>query len=156
MANGNTQRSPRGGRIWFDRPVTEAVLHAGKGQETKEYLQKVASLVPAEIVAAYNLVISLVTGIQPKEWQAGFYWLCFCAGVLGTAAYTNWQIGKGWEKVRHLAVYVCAFVVWAYAISGSKLLPFPYYQDAIAGIILVVVSLALGKVPLPEEPEKRR
>jgi hypothetical protein len=137
-------------RIYFDKPVTEAKAFSGrKGRQAKEFLEKVAKLVPVEIVGPYKASILFVDGIQPATLHIWGYWGLFVLGFLGTLWYVDWRMGSGFEKWRHLLVYGGAFVVWAYAVSGGHLLPFPYYQDALAGIVLIVASVIFGMVNLP-------
>jgi hypothetical protein len=137
-------------RIYFDPPVTEARQSPAHDDGTLGYLEKIAQLVPIEIVGGYKASTLLVPAIQPLRLQPLMYWGLFVLGLLGTLWYVGWQMGTGVKKQRHLWVYGAAFVVWAYATTGDKLLPAPYYQDAVAGIVLIVASLIFGKIKLPK------
>lgn len=55
-------------RLYYDKPATSTGLMRGKGAATKEYLEKVAKLIPSEIVAGYMTIIGVVPsiGIIPK------------------------------------------------------------------------------------------
>jgi hypothetical protein len=132
----------------FDPPATETRLLPARDDRTLGYLEKIAQLVPIE--GGYKASTLLVPAIQPARMQPFLYWGLFVLGLLGTLWYVGWQIGPGIKKQRHLWVYGAAFVVWAYATTGDKLLPAPYYQDAVAGIVLVVASLIFGKIKLPK------
>jgi hypothetical protein len=141
---------PNSSRIYFDPPVTDAQAMAGeKGATTKQALQKIAQLVPVEIVGGYEAAVLFVGAVKPASLQIWIYWLLFWLGLLGTLWYVGWQIGKRFKKQRHLIVYAAAYVVWVYAISGERLLRAPYYQDAIAAIVLIVASAVFAKIPLP-------
>ncbi|MGD9850372.1 MAG: hypothetical protein AB7T38_03790 [Nitrospirales bacterium] len=143
-------------RIYFDTPVTDAKTYRGRrGEQAKEFLEKVAKLVPVEIVGSYKAATLFVEGIQPATLHIWVYWGLFVFGFLGTLWYVGWRMGSGLEKWRHLLVYGGAFVVWAYAVSGEHLLPAPYYQDALAGIVLIVASVVFGMVKLPAKEVRR-
>lgn len=142
-------------RIYFDPPVTLGVtVAASKGATTKVYLEKVASLVPVEIVGAYKAAMLLVPLIKPSDIQLWVSWVLFILGIIGTLFYVGWRIGPGFKMQRHLIVYAVAFIVWAYAMTGEQLLSSPYYQPALAAIILIVSSAILGKVKLPKQPKQ--
>jgi len=139
-------------RIYFDPPVTEAKTFAARrGQAAKEFLWKIAKLVPVEIVGSYKAATLLVPGVQPLGLQLGVYWGLFVLGFFGTLWYVGWQMGPGLAKQKHLLVYGAAFVVWAYAVTGDKLLPKPFYQDALAGIVLIVSSVIFSRINLPKK-----
>jgi hypothetical protein len=138
-------------RIYFDAPKTAGVtVSARKGEAAKQYLDKVARLVPIEIIGGYKAATLLVAGVQPATLHLYFYWGLFLLGLVGTLWYMGWQFASGIAKQKHLMVYAAAFVVWAYATTGDKLLSPPYYQDAVAGILLIVASLFFGKIDLPK------
>ena len=142
-------------RIYFDPPVTNGQTFAARrGDATKRFLAKVAKLIPVEIVGAYKAATLLVPGIQPVKLQIWFYWGLFVLGVAGTVWYVGWRIGTGFAMQRHLLIYAAAFVVWAYAVTGEKLLSKPYYQDAVAGIVLIVASVVFAKIKLPAKEVK--
>src|SRR5262249_32490418 len=60
--------------------------------DAKHYLQKVASLVPVEIVGAYEAATLLVNGVKPEAARIWFYWGLFGLGLLGTLLYFGWRI----------------------------------------------------------------
>jgi len=150
---------PPDSRIYFDPPATEPRAFAGqKGGAAKAYLQKVAKLVPIEIVGAYESAILLASKVDPEKARIYVYWILFGLAFLGTLWYVGWRIGENYFKQRHLFVYGAAFIVWAYAVSGQRLLPSPYYQDTLAGIVLIIASVIFGRIKLPakEKPPKKR
>jgi FtsH-binding integral membrane protein len=146
--------SQQDSRIYFDPPTTAAVTTAARrGEQSKQFLGKVAKLVPVEIVGAYKAATLLVPLIKPDTIHIWFYWGLFALGLVGTFWYVGWRM-TGFAKQRHLLVYCAAYVVWAYAVSGKQLLPEPYYQDALAGIVLIIASVIFGNIKLPAKESR--
>jgi len=137
--------------VLFGAPAKGASAFGGSKSGAKHYLQKIAKLVPIEIVGSYEAAILFAGGVKPDSARIWIYWTLFGLGLVGTLWYVGWRIGDRLLKQRHLVVYGAAYIVWAYAISGERLLPFPYYQDAIAAVLLVVASAIFGKVKLPRQ-----
>src|SRR3990172_61198 len=118
------------GRLYYEAPPGPAMgVDTGKGE--KKYLEKVASLVPAEIIAGYLTLVGIVPLIRNEALHSWFYWaiLVLCLGL--TPIYLNAQAEKGKPKKRHLIVSTFAFVFWAYATSGAVIVPV-LYDAAIA------------------------
>jgi hypothetical protein len=101
-------------------PVLEGSPAGGrKPRRTKaqSYMEKVGKLIPAEVVAAYEMLSGFVPGINPESWHAGFYWLAFAIGLVCTPVYMFWQSERGRaESLAHCAIYrfvrgvgLCAF-----------------------------------------------
>ena len=136
-------------RLYYDKPTTTPKLKSGKGGDSKDYLEKVAKLIPSEIVAGYITMIGLVSSIKliPESGHLWFYIGIFLICILFTIWYMNFQAEKGKPKVIHIVVSTVAFIVWAYTVSGHVIWP-EIYDPAIASIILVLFSLVSGKIPL--------
>jgi hypothetical protein len=135
-------------RLYYESPTNKPKLVGGGKQPRQEYLEKVAKLIPAEIVAAYTTVNGFVEAIKPPEWHWVLYIVVFILGVIGTFVYMRWQADKTKPHLPHVIVSTVAFVVWAYATAGEHLLSAPYYQAPIASIVLVIFTLVSGKIPL--------
>jgi hypothetical protein len=141
------------GRIYFDPPATEATTFAADGDSgVKEALTKVAQIIPAEILGAYGSALGTVplwsTTAQP--YVAG---CCFLLGFLGTGWYVGWAIGQGIRKQKHILVYMVAFAVWAYALTGATALA-PIYHPGVAALAPILASVALAKISLPKREVK--
>src|SRR5207249_2386071 len=104
-------------------------------------------LVPTEVIIGYLTIVGLIPLIRSAPLHPWFYWGAFLLGLVLTPVYLTAQAEKGKPKKRHLAISTLAFVVWAYATSGEKLIP-QLYDPAIGSIVLVIFSLISGAVPL--------
>lgn len=114
-----------------------------------KFLDKVSSIVPAEIIAGYIAMVgfmdkpvdSVVVENQILLW--GIF--IFCA--LLTPIYFYIQAEKNKPKVIHIILSTIAFAVWAYVTSGEKF-DVSFYKAETASIILVAFSLVSGLIPL--------
>jgi hypothetical protein len=135
-------------RLYYESPLTRAAM-AGAGAPAKEYMEKIAKLIPAEIIAGYVTLVGLVPLIK-AEWQwlyPWFYLVIFLLSLVLTPIYLYAQADAGKPKRVHLIISTIAFVIWAYAVSGGSVCP-AYYDSAVASIFLGVFSLVSGKIPL--------
>jgi hypothetical protein len=137
-------------RIYFDPPVTEPrAFAASKGEKTKDGLSKLAKLVPGEILGAYGAAL----GTLPLFSSTAQPWValaCFLLGIVGTGMYVGWRIGAGIKKQSHLLVYMAAFAVWAYSLTGKTALPWIYYPG-VAALLPIVAGVAFYRIPLPKK-----
>jgi hypothetical protein len=130
--------------------VPKDALRLETGSHTaaaKSYLEKVAKLVPSEVIIGYLTIIGFVPLIRFLWLRGWFYWGTFALGLVLTPIYLNFQAEKGKPKTAHLGVSTAAFVIWAYATSGEKVVP-DLYDPAIGSIVLVAFSLISGAIPL--------
>ena len=133
-------------RLYYDRPATRAWLASGVDSR-KEYLEKVARLIPGEIVAGYLTLIGFVPLLR-QEWPHwAFYLGIFLLCLILTPFYLNYLADENKPKVTHLIVSTLAFIFWAYAVSGTVLCP-NIYDPALASILLICFSLVSGIIPL--------
>lgn len=147
-------------RLYYDRPIREysdktfnapipgSVTRSVQPTEnTKSYLEKVAKLVPSEIIAGYLAMMGFVSQVEGSAQEItawGIYGLC----QLLTPVYLNYQADAGRPKTMHLLLSSIAFLIWAYVTTGDQLLPEGYYQAAIGSIVLVAFSLVSAIIPL--------
>lgn len=145
-------------RIYFDPPKPRAdqpAVKSGTGEEkgspALKYLGKVAMLIPAEIVGAYQCAIGII-GTVPDE--AVRPWL-YRGGVVLCAIATALYMAKrmsDYEKKKHLWVFVLAFVIWAFGLSAEKLFWASWWtHESTRGLVLLFGSLWLGLFDLPEK-----
>lgn len=118
-----------------------------------EYLNKVATLVPSEIIAGC-LAMQGFAGTITEPKQHGFYiWAVFAFGLILTPLYLNKVADKGRPKTRHLILSAFAFVVWSYVTSGEALqatITDMHYYPAFASGLLIAFSIASALIPLDE------
>lgn len=133
--------------------VPEEEDDSSDGQSIKGYLEKVSSLIPAEVIAGYLAMFGFVPlidsqaegGLSPTEVAVA--WAIFALCLILTPVYLNYQAEKGRPKKIHLIVSTIAFVIWAYVTTGSSLVP-DLYNAAIGSILLVAFSLISGLIKL--------
>ena len=136
-------------RLYYDSLIRlqKKDLVAGQQSQTRGYLEKVAKLIPSEIIAGYLAMVGFVPLVQQKDAQPMIYWIVFFICLILVPIYLNSQADKNKPRLVHLILSTCAFVVWAYVITGNTLIP-DYYDAAIASIILIAFSLASAVIPL--------
>lgn len=116
-------------------------------RDSKQYLEKVAKLIPSEIIAGYLTLIGFVPLIRNSTLWPWVYGSIFTICLALTPLYMYLQADKGRPKRIHILVSSIAFVVWAYAISGGAIVG-RAHDPALASILLVIFSLISGAVPL--------
>jgi len=137
-------------RLYYDQQkLAVPGDRVSRTEGTKGYLEKVAKLVPSEVLAAYMTMIGLVSSIRkiPEQHHFWIYLGVFAVCIPITIWYLHFQAEKGRPKTTHIIVSTFAFIIWAYAISGYVVWP-EGYDTGIASIILVLFSLISGKIPL--------
>jgi hypothetical protein len=127
--------------------ATTANMPAPTPSRSKEYLEKVAKIIPAEIIAGYLALIGFVNGIKNEDLHQDFYYGSFFLCLLLTPIYLYFQADKSKPKAIHIILSTISFIVWAYSISGEKVVP-DFFDSAIASMVLVVYSLITGTIPL--------
>ncbi len=133
-------------RLYYE-PMPALSEAATSSPTTLQYLEKVAKLVPSEVVAGYIALVGFVGAVGYEDARVWLYWAVFALCLVLTPLYLNKQAEPNRPKRNHLIMSTVAFVVWAYAISGATLLP-DWHDAAVAAIVLVVFSLVSGLVPL--------
>jgi hypothetical protein len=137
-------------RIYFDPSVTGGrAFAATSGEKTKEALAKIGQIIPGEILGAYGAALGAVPlwGKPSQPWIALF---CFLLGLVGTGWYVGWIVGKGFKRQKHVFVYMGAFAVWAYSLTGETALK-PIYHPGIAVLAPIVAGVILSKIKLPKK-----
>ena len=140
-------------RIYFDPSPDEAQTFAGKKKSpVASYASKVGKLIPGEVVAGYQAAMGLATGV-PDQGRQWIYWACSLVGLVVTVVYIAGAMTK-LQRKKHLFVYGLAFVVWAYGLSGNKLVPEGWWtHESTRGVVLVLGSMLLGCFKLPKLPK---
>lgn len=137
-------------RLYYDKQVNPNQPRAVSGiddNKTKGYLEKVAKLIPSEVIAGYLAMFGFVPLIQKPETHVMVFWGIFILCQILTPIYLNSQSEKGKPRIVHLIVSSIAFTVWAYVITGMTLVP-EYHDAALASIILIGFSLISATIPL--------
>ena len=141
------------GRLYYEKrhDHTQPKAFAGEGQGFNDYLDKVARLIPSEIIAGYLTMIGFVGAVKDIQAQNIIIWIVFGIGLILTPIYLNKVAEAGKPKRNHLVLSTFAFLVWAYVTTGKQLLETispDLFDQAIASIILVAFSLISAVIPL--------
>ena len=119
-----------------------------KGFNINETAEKVAKLIPSELITAYTALISFAGNVTSAMTKNLCYGFSFVLCLVLTPIYLNKMADAGQPKKVHLAVSSVAFVVWAYFISGKQIFGDAGYSPAIASMILLGFSLISAAIPL--------
>jgi hypothetical protein len=141
------------GRLYYEKQndPTQPKAFSGKGQGFNEYLDKVARLIPSEIIAGYLTMIGFVGSVKGIQAQNIITWIVFAIGFILTPIYLNKVADAGKPKQNHLILSTIAFLVWAYVTTGKQLLETispNLFDQAVASIMLVAFSLISAVIPL--------
>jgi phosphoglycerol transferase MdoB-like AlkP superfamily enzyme len=141
------------GRLYYEKKhdSTQPKAFAGEGQGFSDYLDKVARLIPSEIIAGYLTMIGFVGSVKNIQTQNVIAWIVFAIGLILTPIYLNNVAQADKPKRNHLILSTVAFLVWAYVTTGKQLLETispNIFDQAIASIALVAFSLISAVIPL--------
>ena len=116
----------------------------GGGTET---LEKIAKLIPSEVITGYSGLITLFLNVKGQKAQYVAFGLTFVLGLVLTPLYLNKMAEKGKPKRNHLILSTFAFIVWAYFTSGRQVVP-NLYDGIWATATLFIFTMISGAVPL--------
>jgi hypothetical protein len=144
-------------RLYYDKPAIQpqkAPPGPGGGDQPRqgpasEYFEKVAKLVPSEVIAAYIAVMGLIPAMHDEHKRPFWVWTTFLVCLVITPIYLNLLASAGKPKWVHILLSMLAFVVWAFAISGKALIG-DSFEPIAASIVLILFSLISGAIPLKQ------
>ena len=141
------------GRLYYEKQhdPTQPTAFAGEGQGFSDNLDKVARLIPSEIIAGYLTMIGFVGSVKNIQTQNTIVWIVFGIGLILTPIYLNNVAEADKPKRNHLILSTVAFLVWAYVTTGKQLLETispNIFEPAVASIVLVAFSLISAVIPL--------
>jgi len=141
-------------RLYYDSSVLKTVksfstenIETGKSGDVSRYFEKVAKLVPSEILAAYIALIGLVPAIQLPVDKVLMYQILTAFCLVLTPIYFIYMGDKERPKMVHTVLSTLAFVVWAYSVAGDRVVS-SWHDDSLASMALIIFSLVSGLVPL--------
>jgi hypothetical protein len=139
-------------RLYYETPKLNPEVVDGDRSDDKalDYLEKVAKLIPGEVIAGYLAIFGFIPAIKIASFQPYSYWAYLSIFVLCavlTYFYMRKQALPDKPKQIHLIISTLAFVVWAYVTTGKTLIP-QGYDSALASIVLILFSLISGLIPL--------
>jgi len=144
------------------RIVKEKVIQPGTGHlrsgnsaatDVKEYFDRVAKYVPAEVVAAY---ISANGAATLARNPGILFILIFVACLVCTPVYITRFTNTPKEAWINSVMAIAAFIVWAYATGAGLFYYAGWYDAPTASVILALFTLVSGAVqPVKkQEPQK--
>ncbi len=124
--------------------------HGGNAQ-VDTYFDKVIKYIPADVVAAWTVVSSMVASGGDDFPQATVLWIAYAFGIVMTALWTwkQTQEGRKPPAKTQIAIAAVAFAIWVAALGG----PFdfwPLYQRLYGSLLLIAYTLAVGLITPPE------
>ena len=147
-------------RLYYSQPKALAAAALGdaappapaKSFDINDTAEKVAKLIPAELITAYTALISFAAGEtvpgSARPWCfVGSFVLC----LVLTPLYLNKMADPGKPKMAHLIVSSIGFVVWAYFTSGQQVLASfnqHWYSNGVASMVLLAFSLVSALIPI--------
>jgi hypothetical protein len=128
------------------RIVTTQLHAAGVTPTVDNYFEKLLKNIPADIVAAWMLVSSLIasaTGVPSSM----ILWIAFGVGVVLTALWTWKQTSIPGKKtaVTQICIATVAFIVWVFALGG----PFAsmaFYRPLYGSLLLILYTLVVALI----------
>ena len=142
------------GRLVEAQPRGAKAFSGNAAEDVKDYLDRVARYVPAEILAAYLTLLPIVIGTtkeQPKLQLGLLAVILFGLGVLNFP-YIAKMAKPDQPKRKQMVVSTLAYLAWTYSIGGFWT-RVGLYHEAVAAILIVFVSLGSGRV-IPYQGEK--
>ena len=133
------------------RIVTRRLQSTQGSAQVDTYFDKVIKYIPADVVAAWTVVTSLVTSAADQIPKATILWLAYAFGILMTGLWT-WKQTQEKNKPpakTQIVIAAIAFAIWAAALGG----PFdfwPAYERLYGSLLLIAYTLAIGLVTPPE------
>jgi hypothetical protein len=133
------------------RRIVSTQMHAGAvAPSVDSYFDKLLKNIPADIVAAWMLVSSLIvaaTGVPTET----ILWIAFGVGVILTALWTLKQTSEPGKKpaVTQTLISTGAFIVWVFALGGPFAL-LDFYRPLYGTLLMILYTLV---VPLINPPE---
>lgn len=131
--------------------VTRAVPERqDEGRSTdagSEWPQKIAKLIPAELITAYGALSGAILTVESVNLRQPLYIGAFLLCMVLTPVYLRKADANDLPKRNHLIVSTLAFPVWAYLVSGKAVIP-EYYDAGLATLTAIVFSLITAAVPM--------
>ena len=141
-------------RLYYPITSTTEAAPGAVQNDAAGFLEKVAKMIPGEILAAYVTLVGIVPSMRNPGWRPYAYLVFFLICLVMTPVYL-WMMrdqegdNRGKPTRVQIIVSTLAFVVWAYAVSASSAIP-DYYDPGIASAAMVLFTLFSGIVPVPQ------
>lgn len=133
------------------RVITRSLQSNGESIPADGYADKLIKYIPADVVAAWLAVTSIVAG-DPGSPQKSLLWFLFIAFLAITFFWTlkqTAQRGKN-RAMTQTAISAGSFAVWVFALGG----PFAtltFYRPSYGAIALIMYTLLVALITPPED-----
>ena len=135
--------------VYFDPPnEAGAAFHKERPDPAKDAVGKIAQLVPGPVLGAYGAALGTMPLFTPSL-QPWIGMGLFLLGMAGTAWLVAWAMEPNVKRARHIVVYVLAFAVWAYSLTGMVALPW-LYHPGVAVLLPIIGSFVFNQIRLPK------
>lgn len=127
-----------------------AEFAAGEGgwqEKLKEYGERVAKFVPAEVLAFYTGAVQLIIVKEGDQHAVFRLWAFAIVGLIawiGTPFYLAMFTNNRKERLVNQFVASVAFGVWAYAYPAGWFVEVGWHDAVVAGLLLIGFSFASG------------
>ncbi|NTU97539.1 MAG: hypothetical protein HGA62_06980 [Chlorobiaceae bacterium] len=115
----------------------------GVQEKLKEYGERVAKYVPAEVLAFYTAAVQLIMTKEGDENTLFRLWAFAVIGVIawaGTPLYLSMFSSNPKERGVNQIMASIAFIIWAYAYPAGLFAELNFHEPVIAGLVLMVFS----------------
>lgn len=126
-------------------------FEAGEGgrlvEKIKEYGERVAKYVPAEVLAFYSAAVQLILTKEGDNHAMFRLWAFVIVGLvawIGTPFYLGIFAKNPKERHGNQFMASIAFGVWAYAYPAGLFTDMRWHDPVVAGLLLLCFSFASG------------
>jgi hypothetical protein len=116
-------------------------------EKIKEYGERVAKYVPAEVLAFYSAAVQLILTKEGDVNAMFRLWSFIIVGLIawiGTPLYLGMFTKNLKERRANQIVASFAFGVWAYAYPAGWFMEMGWHDPVIAGLMLIIFSFISG------------
>jgi len=143
-------------RLYYEKTIdpNQPKAFNGEKQGIDDYLNKVARLVPSEIIAGYLAVIGIIESAKNANSERILVLLTLIICTILTPIYLNKVANPEKPKRNHLILSTIAFLVWAYVTTGKQIIKAispndtEIFDPVIASAIMILFSLISAAIPL--------
>jgi hypothetical protein len=130
------------------RAADDLAAGAGGVQESiKEYGERVAKYVPAEVLAFYSSAVQLILTKEGSDHAEFRLWTFAIVGIIawiGTPLYLGMFTNDAKERRVNQYMASLAFGFWAYAYPAGWFTEMGLHEPVVAGLLLLVFTFASG------------
>src|SRR5262249_36436519 len=134
------------------RELEDTASHSGDG--VSKALRKVATYIPAEVVATYIPLVSLLRELNDHLWQWAAFWIFLVA-----TPFTVWVTFAVKVKQRKrrgqlkkeppqpwwpIGAATISFTAWAIALPGSVMNDLAWFRPSMGAVAILIAAFVVG------------